>query len=82
MSIWPSFLESRSRVSNLIFYLIVRIDYYGKSAVPCPQRHYLNRFVRDMRVWTEKYIDYMHYTVPLTNSAVPGGYTFPGDYAG
>lgn len=32
-------------------------------------------------MWTEKYIDFMHYTVPL-KTAVPGGYEFPGDYVG
>ena len=52
-------------------------QYYGNSAVPCPQRHYYNRFVRDMRMWTEKYIDHMHYTVPL-KTAVAGDYEFPG----
>ena len=56
-------------------------QFYGNSAVPCPQRHYYNRFVRDMRMWNEKYLDYMHYTVPL-KTAIPGGYEFPGDYVG
>ena len=46
-----------------------------------PQRHFLSRFVRDMRNWSEKYIDYMHYTVPLT-SAVGAGYKFPSEYMG
>ena len=41
----------------------------------------MSRFVRDMRSWSEKYIDYMHYTVPLT-SAVGAGYKFPSEYMG
>ena len=55
--------------------------YYGNGAVAMPQRHYLNRFVRDMRNWTEQYVDFMHYTVPLT-TGVGGGYKFPSEYMG
>lgn len=39
--------------------------FYRNSNIDMPQRHYLNRFVRDFRQWTQKYVDYMHYTVPL-----------------
>lgn len=46
-----------------------------------PKRHYLNRFVRDFRQWTEQYVDHMHYTVPLT-SATADNYTFPSEYIG
>ena len=56
-------------------------SFYGNGAVPCPSRHYYNRFVRDMRTWSEKYVDYMHYTVPL-KSGVAAGYEFPADYVG
>lgn len=45
-----------------------------------PKRHYLNRFVRDMKDWSERYVDYMHYTVPLR--APPSGYSFPSEYIG
>jgi lipid A disaccharide synthetase len=55
--------------------------YYKNSAVDMPQRHYLNRFVRDFRQWTEKYVDHMHYTVPLTTST-GDNYQFPGEYIG
>jgi lipid A disaccharide synthetase len=55
--------------------------YYKNSAVDMPQRHYLNRFVRDFRQWTEKYVDYMHYTVPLT-CGTGDNYQFPGEYIG
>lgn len=34
-----------------------------------------------MRNYSEKYIDYMHYTVPLV-TGVAGGYKFPGEYVG
>ena len=46
-----------------------------------PQRHYLSRFVRDMREWSHKYVDFMHYTVPLT-TGVGAGYEFPSKYIG
>ncbi len=55
--------------------------YYKNSSVNMPQRHYLNRFVRDFRNWTEKYVDFMHYTVPLRTS-VGGDYKFPSEYMG
>ena len=55
--------------------------YYKNSAVAMPQRHFLSRFVRDMRSWSEKYIDYMHYTVPLT-TGIGAGYKFPSEYMG
>jgi lipid A disaccharide synthetase len=55
--------------------------YYKNSAVDMPQRHYLNRFVRDFRQWTEQYVDHMHYTVPLT-TATGDNYQFPGEYIG
>ena len=47
--------------------------FYRNSAVAMPQRHFLARFVRDMRNWSEHYVDFMHYTVPL-RTAVGGGY--------
>lgn len=46
-----------------------------------PQRHYLNRFVRDFRQWTEKYVDHMHFTVPL-QTGTADGYKFPSEYIG
>lgn len=46
-----------------------------------PKRHYYNRFVRDFRQWTEKYLDFMHYTIPITNQQTDG-YMFPGEYVG
>ena len=56
--------------------------YYRNSAINMPQRHYLARFVRDMRHWSEKYVDFMHYTVPLTPGNIGGGYKFPSEYMG
>ena len=46
-----------------------------------PRRHYFNRFVKDFKNYTEKYIDYMHYTVPLVTGQ-SGGYKFPSEYVG
>jgi hypothetical protein len=56
--------------------------YYANSAFDMPQRHYFNRFVRDMRQWTLKYVDYMHYTTPLKAETHDDGFTFPGEYVG
>lgn len=57
------------------------MPYYAKSAVNMPKRHYMDRFVRDMRSWHEKNIDCMHWTVPL-RAPVQDGYQFPGEYIG
>lgn len=56
-------------------------EYYLNSGVAMPKRHYLNRFVRDMRNFTEKYVDFMHFTVPLVTK-VGGDYRFPSEYMG
>ena len=55
--------------------------YYRNSAITMPKRHYMARFVRDMRNWSEQYVDFMHYSVPLT-AKVGGGYKFPSEYMG
>ena len=46
-----------------------------------PKRHFVDRFVRDMRVWNEKKIDFMHFTVPL-KAPTQDGYRFPSEYIG
>jgi hypothetical protein len=56
-------------------------DYYGSGRIGMPKRHYVNRFVKDLRPWSEEYIDYMHYTTPLT-TGLGSGYKFPGEYIG
>ena len=55
--------------------------FYKNSAITMPKRHYLNRFVKDMRNWSEQYVDFMHYTVPLT-TAWGGGQKFASEYMG
>ena len=55
--------------------------FYQGSSVNMPQRHYLNRFVRDFRDWTQKYVDFMHYTVPL-RTGVGADWQFPCEYMG
>jgi len=47
-----------------------------------PQRHFYDRFVRDMRQWSLKYVDHMHYTTPLFAETHNDGFTFPGEYVG
>lgn len=56
-------------------------EHYKGSSVTMPQRHYLNRFVRDFRDWTTKYVDFMHYTVPL-RTAAGADYQFPCEFMG
>ena len=46
-----------------------------------PRRHLYNRFIRDYRAWTRKYVDFVHYTVPLLTETADGQY-FPGEYCG
>lgn len=51
------------------------------NANELPKRHYYNRFVKDMKQFAEKYVDFMHFTVPLDPANI-GGYKFPGEYVG
>jgi hypothetical protein len=37
--------------------------------------------VKDYKQWAKKYIDYVHYTIPI-QGASPDGFRFPSDYAG
>lgn len=46
-----------------------------------PKRHLLTRFVKDLKEFSLKYVDYCHYTVPI-NQANPNGFVFPGEYIG
>jgi len=51
---------------GLTFMLMEEIkSYYANSALDCPKRHYMNRFVKDFHQWQMKYVDHMHYTLPL-----------------
>lgn len=45
---------------------------YKNSSLDLPRRHYYNRFVKDMRQWSEKYVDHMHYTIPETTGTSEG----------
>lgn len=56
-------------------------SFYVNSGVTRPQKHYYNRFIRDMRPFHEQYIDYMHYTVPK-RTHTGSEYFFPGQYVG
>ena len=46
-----------------------------------PQRHYWNKWARDMRKWSTKYVDYMHFEIPLTIKQVDG-FEMPSDHVG
>ena len=54
---------------------------YRNTANDLPRRHYYNRFAKDFKQWTEKYVDFAHYTVPLVVGTADG-YQFPGEYVG
>jgi len=55
--------------------------YYTHTALNAPKRHFLTRFVRDLKEDALKEIDFCHYTVPL-NTSNHNGFVFPGDYMG
>jgi hypothetical protein len=46
-----------------------------------PRRHFHNRFIKDYKQWAARYIDFVHYTLPL-QAASSDGFRFPGEYAG
>ena len=56
-------------------------QYYENSASPRPQRHFLGRFVKDMRHWNLRSIDFMHYSIPMF-TALPSGWRFPSQFMG
>lgn len=55
--------------------------FYVNSPLDMPKRHMFTRFVRDFKEFTQQYVDYAHYTVPLT-TANTNGFRFPGEYVG
>jgi len=55
--------------------------YYKNSPLKMPQRHFYTRFARDLKEFSQQYVDYAHYTVPLT-TANTNGFVFPGEYVG
>lgn len=61
--------------------LLNLLEYYKNTANDLPRRHYYNRFVKDMKQFSLKHVDFMHFTVPLDPSNV-GGFRFPGEYVG
>ena len=46
-----------------------------------PARHFHNRFIKDYKHWAAKYIDFVHYTLPIAYNTADG-FKFPGEYAG
>lgn len=54
---------------------------YKNTALNAPKRHFLSRFVRDLKEDALEEIDFMHYTVPL-NTSNGNGFVFPGEYIG
>jgi len=57
------------------------LGYYENSANDLPKRHFHTRFIKDYRQWATRYIDFVHYTLPL-NMTPSDGFQFPGEYAG
>lgn len=79
MSILPLNSSTSSRVSRYANLNV--IDYYQHSANDMPRRHFHNRFIKDYKQWAARYIDFVHYTLPL-QAASSDGFRFPGEYAG
>jgi hypothetical protein len=55
--------------------------FYEHSANDMPRRHFHNRFIKDYKQWTTKYIDFVHYSIPMVHGTADG-FQFPGEYAG
>lgn len=55
--------------------------FYTNTALNAPKRHFLTRFVRDLKEDALNEIDFCHYTVPL-NTSNSNGFVFPGDFVG
>jgi len=55
--------------------------YYKNSPLQMPQRHTFTRFARDLKEFSRQYVDYAHFTVPLT-TANTNGFVFPGEFVG
>lgn len=55
--------------------------YYKHSSLDMPSRHLLTRFVKDLKEFSLKYVDFCHYTVPI-NQAQANGFVFPSEYIG
>jgi hypothetical protein len=55
--------------------------FYVNSGIDMPQRHYFHRFVRDFRQWTQKYVDFAHFTVPM-QVETSDGFKFPSEFVG
>ena len=63
------------------FEIMERLNKYYVNNPEKPKKHYVNRFIRDMRPYHEELIDHMHYTIPK-RTATPSEYFFPGQYIG
>eukprot|EP00347_Sterkiella_histriomuscorum_P003435 403364304 len=55
--------------------------HYKNSANDLPQRHFHNKFVKDYKQWALKYLDFVHYQIPMVFGSADG-FTFPGEYVG
>ena len=55
--------------------------FYKNTALNAPKRHFLTRFVRDLKEDALNEIDFCHYTVPL-NTSNTNGFVFPGECIG
>ena len=56
-------------------------SFYHNTALNAPKRHFLTRFVKDLKEDALNEIDFCHYTVPL-NTSNGNGFVFPGEYMG
>lgn len=57
------------------------IGFYQNSANDLPKRHFHNRFIKDYKQWATNYLDFVHYTIPISYGAADG-FQFPGEYCG
>jgi len=50
----------------------LNLGYYENSANDLPKRHFHTRFIKDYRQWATRYIDFVHYTLPLNMTPSDG----------
>jgi len=66
----------------MTYELMERVSrFYGNSNLERPSRHFFTRFVKDLRQFNLKQIDYCHYSIPMVTQ-VQDGFVFPSTFMG
>ena len=65
----------------LTWKMFEKLNTFYKGSAEAPKRHFYGWFVKDLRQWNLKSLDFMHYTIPLF-TPVADGFRFPSIYVG